>query len=143
MSSEKFLVSIAQSTCTYRVGNRSVPHLQRSKFVTIYNSILKSSNFWRKNSQKPFLEFALPILHYSKSQIFVKKFNFDKTPTFWRVLHPIFWQFFLWNHSCQQLPRVFHTKRSTIFSRNQSWIFGQKMKISNSVSFYNIDQIVI
>ena len=26
--------------------------------------------------------------HYSKSQIFVQKFNFDKTPTFSRVYHP-------------------------------------------------------
>ena len=31
--------------------------------------------------------------------------------------------------------RVFHPKKSTIFSGNQSWIFGQKMKISNSVIF--------
>ena len=29
--------------------------------------------------------------------------------------------------------RVFHPKKSTIFSGNQSWIFGQKMKISNCV----------
>ena len=28
--------------------------------------------------------------HYSKSQIFVQKFNFDKTPTFSRVFHPKF-----------------------------------------------------
>ena len=28
--------------------------------------------------------------HYSKSQIFVQKFNFDKTTTFSRVFHPIF-----------------------------------------------------
>ena len=28
--------------------------------------------------------------HYSKSQIFVQKFNFDKTPTFSRVFHPNF-----------------------------------------------------
>ena len=28
--------------------------------------------------------------HYSKSQIFVQKFNLDKTPTFSRVLHPNF-----------------------------------------------------
>ena len=28
--------------------------------------------------------------HYSKSQIFVQKLNFDKTPTFSRVFHPIF-----------------------------------------------------
>ena len=31
------------------------------------------------------------------------------------------------------ISRVFHPKKSTIFSGNQSWIFGQKMKISNSV----------
>ena len=29
--------------------------------------------------------------------------------------------------------RVFHPKKSTIVSGNQSWIFGQKMKISNCV----------
>ena len=51
--------------------------------------------------------------HYSKSQIFVQKFNFDKTPTFSRVFHPkVFWQFFSWNQSCQQLkspkPQHFH-----------------------------------
>ena len=65
------------------------------------------------------------ILHYSESQIFVQKFNFDKTPTFSRVLHPkCFWQFFTWNQSCQQLkspkPQHFHKfftpKKSTIFS---------------------------
>ena len=28
--------------------------------------------------------------HYSKSQIFVQRFNFDKTPTFSRVFHPYF-----------------------------------------------------
>ena len=28
--------------------------------------------------------------HYSKSQIFVQKFNFDKTQTFSRVFHPKF-----------------------------------------------------
>ena len=33
--------------------------------------------------------------HYSKSQIFVQIFNFDKTPTFSRVFHPNFFcQFF-------------------------------------------------
>ena len=30
------------------------------------------------------------IPHYSKSQIFIQKFNFDKTPTFSRVFHPNF-----------------------------------------------------
>ena len=30
------------------------------------------------------------LAHYSKSQIFVQKFNFDKTPTFSRVFHQTF-----------------------------------------------------
>ena len=56
-----------------------------------------------------------------------------------------FSQFFSWNQSCQQLkstkPQHFHEfftqkKKWTIFSGNQSWIFGQKMKISNSVIKY-------
>ena len=33
---------------------------------------------------------AHPSAHYSKSQIFVQKFNLDQTPTFSRVFHPIF-----------------------------------------------------
>ena len=32
--------------------------------------------------------------HYSKSQTFVQKFNFDKTPTFSRVFHPNFFDNF-------------------------------------------------
>ena len=32
--------------------------------------------------------------HYSKSQIFVQKFNFDKTPTFSQVFHPNFFENF-------------------------------------------------
>ena len=55
----------------------------------------------------------LHMTHYSKSQIFVQKFNFDKTPTFSRVFNAnFFWQFFSWNQSCQQLkcpkPQHFH-----------------------------------
>ena len=41
-------------------------------------------------------------------------------------------------NSKQSKPQHFHEfftkKKSTIFSGNQSWIFGQKMKISNSVT---------
>ena len=63
--------------------------------------------------------------HYSKSQIFVQKFNFDKTPTFSRVFPPnFFWQFFSWNQSCRQLksskPQHFHeffTPKNRKFSR--------------------------
>ena len=36
------------------------------------------------------IETLVRITHYSKSQIFVQKFNFDKTPTFLRVFHPKF-----------------------------------------------------
>ena len=54
-----------------------------------------------------------------------------------------FWQFFSWNQSCQLLKRAkpqhfheFFTPKNWQFSRgNQSWIFGQKMKISNSVDY--------
>ena len=60
-----------------------------------------------------------------------------------------FWQLFSRNQSCQQLkspwPQHFHEfftpKKSTIFSRNQSWIFGQKMKISNSVKKYRTSKL--
>ena len=34
------------------------------------------------------------ISHYSKSQIFVQKFNFDKSPTFSRVFHQKFFDNF-------------------------------------------------
>ena len=81
------------------------------------------------------------ITLFEKSN-FCPKIHFDKTPTFSRVLHPnFFWQFFSWNQSCQQLkspkPQHFHQffiqNKSTIFSGNQSWIFGQKFDFSNSV----------
>jgi len=39
-------------------------------------------------------EEALRKSHYWKSQILVQKFNFDKTPTFSRVFHPIFFDNF-------------------------------------------------
>ena len=70
-------------------------------------------------------------------------------PTFSQVFHPIFFgQFFSWNQSCQQLEspkpqhfRDFFTqKKSTIISGNQSWTFGQKMKISNSVDELPVEE---
>ena len=69
------------------------------------------------------------IAHYSKSQIFVQKFNFDKTTTFSRVFHPnCFWQFFSWNQSCQQLkspkPQHFHE-----FFTQKNRQFSQEIKV--------------
>ena len=40
-----------------------------------------------------------------------------------------------------KFSRVFHPKKIDNFSENQSWIFGQKMKISNSVFKY-LEQLV-
>ena len=73
------------------------------------------------------------VSHYSKSQIFVQKFNFDKTPTFSRVFHrKFFWQYFSWNHSCQQLkspkPRHFHEFFTQIIFDN----FSREIKVVNS-----------
>ena len=62
--------------------------------------------------------------HYSKSQFFVQKFNFDKNIFTSFSTKIFFWQFFSWNQSCQQLkstkPRHFHvffTKKNRQFSR--------------------------
>ena len=73
---------------------------------------------WKSHSWKAKFSTTFLKSHFSKSQIFVQKFNFDKTPTF---------------------SRIFHPKKSTIFSGNQSWIFGQKMKVSNSVNHMHSD----
>ena len=78
----------------------------------------------------------LKMSHYSKSQIFVQKFDFDKTLQFSREIKVVntnvftsfslnfFWQFFSWNQSCQQLkspkPQHFHeffTPKNRQFSR--------------------------
>ena len=72
--------------------------------------------------------------HYSKRQIFVQKFNFYKTPTFSRVFHPIFFDNFSREIKVVNSYKVqkhniftsFSSKKSTIFTGNQSWIFGQK-----------------
>ena len=70
---------------------------------------------------------------YSKSPIFVQKFNFDKAPTISRVFHQnMFWQFFSWNQSCQQLkspkPQHFHEFFIQIFFI----IFLVKSKLSTA-----------
>ena len=98
---------------------------------------------WHLTKSIQFQQSSHKMSHYSKSQIFVQKFNFDKTPTFSRVFHPIFLTIFLVKSKLSTakksktttFSRVLHQKKkkSKIFSGNQSWIFGQKMKISNSV----------
>ena len=80
---------------------------------------------------------------YSKSQIFVQKFNFDKKHNIFTSFSPkIFLTIFLVNSKLSTakksktttFSRVFHPQKNRqFFTGNQSWIFGQKMKISNSV----------
>ena len=71
--------------------------------------------------------------HYSKSQIFVQKFNFDKTPTFSRVFHPTFFLTIFLVKSKLSIAekfktttflRVFHPKKIDNFLRKlklNSW----------------------
>ena len=77
--------------------------------------------------------------HYSKSQFFVQKFNFDKWqyPNIFTSFSPkFFWAIFLVKSKLSTakqsktttISRVCHPKKSTIFSRNQSLIFGQKWR---------------
>ena len=88
-------------------------HFKDAKCFEIHT--IRKVKFLSKNSisTKPFHEFFTQIF----STIFLVKSKLStakksKTTTF---------------------SRVFHPEKSTIFSGNQSWILGQKMKISNSV----------
>ena len=70
-----------------------------------------------------------------------------KTQHFYEFFTHIFWTIFLVKSKLSRakksetttFPWVFHPqKKSTIFSGNQSWFFGQKIKISNSVYAYTL-----
>ena len=69
------------------------------------------------------------VFHYSKSQIFVQKFNFDNTSTFTRVFHPKFFlTIFLVKSKLStakkskttSFSRFLYPKKSTIFTGNNS-----------------------
>ena len=93
---------------------------------------------------------AAYFAHYSKSLIFVQKFNFDKIPTFSRVPPPIVLTIFLVKSKLSTakksktaaFSRIFHPKKSPIFSGNQMLIFGQKTKILNSVIQQSIFELL-
>ena len=70
--------------------------------MTSGRNLIKSYKMWVQSKIDQNVSFS----HYSKSQIFVQKFNFMSfSPNF-------FWQFFSWNQSCQELkipkPQHFH-----------------------------------
>ena len=110
-------------------------------------------NFWSGN---PFLWILLKpktddlwlLLHFvcvffgvSMNNRFIGKLTFcAKITKLWFLLeHTIRKVKFLSQQLKSPNPQHFHEfftpKNSTIFSGNQSWIFGQKMKISNSVCY--------
>ena len=60
------------------------------------------------------LKHVSQLPHYSKSQIFVQKFNFDKTPTFSRVFHP---KFFLTIFLVKSKLSTAKKTKTTTFSR--------------------------
>ena len=88
-----------------------------------------------KNCSKSHLSRKEMVTHYSKSQFFVKIWQ---NPNIFTSFHQFFFcNFFVKSKlstakksKTTTFSRVFH---STIFSANQRWIFGHKMKISNSV----------
>ena len=98
---------------------------------------------WPKKTTPP-LHTILKVKFVFKNLILTKSQHFHEF-----FIQKFFGQFFSWNESCQQLkspkPQHFHEfftpKKSTIFTGNQSWIFGQKMKISNSVINYKFPKV--
>ena len=130
-------VYVSASVCFYRLRNNFERKIRKINFWH-QNVIQKSrrystriGGFGEKKNRD--LGNILSQSHYSKSQIFAQKFNFDKTPTFSRVFHwKFFWQFFLWNQSCQQLkspkPQHFHEFFAQFFFDN----FSREIKVVNS-----------
>ena len=88
----------------------SAPDTSRNEFLSNPEGRLEC-HFVEEQKMK--IETFQLISHYSKSQIFVQKFNLTKPQHFHKFFTQIFfWQFFSWNQSCQQLkspkPQHFH-----------------------------------
>merc|ERR1711860_32915 len=63
---------------------------------------------------KKIVKIIMNFDHYSKSQVFVQKFNFDKAPTFSRVFHR---NFFLTIFLVKSKLSTAKKSKTTIFSR--------------------------
>ena len=81
------------------------------------------TNIVKSSLLSKYIIVTLHVAHYSKSQIFVQKFNFDRTPTFSRVFHP---NFFLTIFLVKSKLSTAKKYKTTTFSR----VFHQK-KIDN------------
>ena len=92
--------------------------------------VKKGKNNFDISSLKDLITFiAKQGPHYSKSQIFVQKFNFDKTSTFSRVFHQKhFWQFFLVKSKLSTAKKSKTTTFSRIFHpKNRQ--FSREIKV--------------
>ena len=107
---------------------------QFPRFSTLQLPETRLSKMFRKSGEK------WPTL-FEKSN-FCPKIQYWQTPNIFTSFSPKFLTIFLVKSKLSTVKksktttfsRFFHqNKKSTIFSGNQSWIFGQKMKISNSV----------
>ena len=112
----------------------------------------KGGNWWvsrdskhRKWDLKNHYQVRFTMHTIRKVKFLSKNSILTKLLTFSRVFHPIFLTFFLVKsklstakkYKTKTFSRVFHPKKG---SGNQSWIFGQKMKISNSVDELPVEE---
>merc|ERR1712049_89480 len=67
--------------------------------------------------------------HYSTSQIFVQKFNFDKTPTISRVFHQIFFDNFSREIKVVNSKKVQNHNIFTSFSPKTTRQFSREIKV--------------
>ena len=81
--------------------------------------------------------------HYSKSQIFVQKFNIDKTPTFSRVFHPIFLTIFLVKSKLSTAKKSKTTTFSRVFHPPKIDNFYGKSKLNFWTKNEDFEQCVI
>ena len=72
-----------------------IDFIQASSQLFASNEVVDiTETFLKQNVCPQMSDVKGTLSHYSKSQIFVQKFNFDKTPTFSRVIHPNFFDNF-------------------------------------------------
>mgnify|MGYP006975991164 CR=1 FL=1 len=100
--------------------------------------------------EKAELKWTAAATHYSKSQIFVQKFNFDKTLTFSRVFHPIFLTIFLVKSKLSTakkfktttFSRVFHPKKIDNFLGKSKLNFWTKNEDFEQCAISRLNAII-
>ena len=111
--------------------------LRMSHFITLQAKFIFGEILLSKNYHEKFVKIAwcknIQIHTIRKVKFLSKNSIMTKNPTFSRVFHPnFFWQFFLWNQSCQLLksskPKHFHEFFTQIFFDN----FSREIKVVNS-----------